>query len=72
MQLTMNTVPTKDPLLWAKLMCATILCLSGIVLLFVGLYAPPEGVIDSSVLVAFGEVMTFSGALFGIAASLRR
>ena len=27
---------------------------------------PPLGVIDSSVLVAYGEVCTFAGALFGV------
>ena len=28
--------------------------------------APPSGEIDSSVLVAFGEILTFAGALFWI------
>lgn len=35
-------------------------------LLIAGFTVPPSGKIDSSVLVAFGEVMTFVGALFGI------
>lgn len=42
------------------------LCLAGIVLLFIGTAIPPEGEIHSSVLVAFGEVSTFAGALFGV------
>ena len=42
------------------------LTLSGVALLFCGFAAPPLGVIDASVLIAFGEVMTFTGALVGI------
>lgn len=38
----------------------------GLVLLFFGLFMPPGGIIHGSVLVAFGEVATFSGALIGI------
>lgn len=48
------------------LLTAAVLTLMGIVLLFVGMMVPPIGVIHSSVLIAFGEVATFSGALFGI------
>lgn len=46
---------------------AYLMCVAGIVLLSVSLALPPQGVIDSSVLVAFGELLTFSGALLGIA-----
>lgn len=35
-------------------------------LLIAGLALPPVGEIDSSVLVAFGEVGTFAGAVLGI------
>ena len=42
------------------------IALAGIALLFWGMVTPPGGVIDSSVLVAFGEVATFSGSLIGI------
>lgn len=45
---------------------AILLTLSGIVLLFSGFWINPEGLIDSSVLVAFGEISTFAGALFGV------
>lgn len=38
----------------------------GILLLFTGLVMPPMGIIDWSVLTAFGEIATFSGALIGI------
>lgn len=42
------------------------LVLAGIVLLFLGFYAPPMGDISNSVLVAYGEVSTFAGALIGV------
>ena len=42
------------------------LCLTGITLLFLGFWIPPQGEIDPSVLVAFGETSTFAGALFGV------
>ena len=38
----------------------------GLVLLFLGFYAVPLGEIAPSVLTAFGEIGTFSGALIGI------
>ncbi len=46
---------------------AYLMCVAGMVLLGVSMALPPQGVIDSSVLVAFGELLTFSGALLGIA-----
>ena len=54
-----------------QLWVAVVLALAGVVLLFMGFWVPPEGEIDSSVLVAFGEVSTFSGALFGVDYSYR-
>lgn len=45
---------------------ALLLSFSGLVLLFLSLCLPPKGVIDTSILIAYGEVMTFSGALLGI------
>ncbi len=38
----------------------------GLVLLFLGFYAVPLGEIAPSVLTAFGEIATFSGALIGV------
>lgn len=38
----------------------------GLVLLFLGFYAVPIGTINPSVLTAFGEIATFSGALIGV------
>lgn len=49
-----------------QLITAAILSLAGLALLFYGAKVDPEGQIDESVLVAFGEVATFAGALFGI------
>ncbi|MDR2969688.1 MAG: hypothetical protein LBV32_08810 [Tannerellaceae bacterium] len=50
---------------------AILLVLSGIVLLFSGFWVAPGGEVHHSVLVAFGEVMTFAGALFGVDYSYR-
>ena len=49
-----------------QLITATVLVIFGIALLTVSFFVPPQGVIDNSVLVAGGEVFTFSGALLGI------
>ena len=49
-----------------QLRLAILLTVSGIGLLVAGFIVPPLGVIDSFVLVAFGEVMTFAGALLGL------
>lgn len=49
-----------------QLVIAILLTLSGIVLLFSGFWIDPQGLIDNSVLVAFGEISTFAGALFGV------
>ena len=49
-----------------QLVIAVLLTLGGIVLLFSGFWVDPDGVIDSSVLVVFGEISTFAGALFGV------
>ena len=35
-------------------------------MLISGIAIPPVGVIDNSILVAFGEILTFVGSLFGI------
>ena len=49
-----------------QLIIAILLTVIGIVLLFSGFWVDPDGLIDSSVLVAFGEISTFAGALFGV------
>ena len=49
-----------------QLLTAAFLSLGGLILLFCGVFIDPEGQIHESLLVAFGEVATFSGALMGI------
>lgn len=44
----------------------TALAVAGVVLLFVGVYLEPAGQIHSSLLIGFGEVATFAGALLGV------
>lgn len=48
------------------LIIAAFLSVSGVALLFLGALIPPKGTIDPSLLVAFGEVATFAGAVLGI------
>ena len=45
---------------------ATILVLFGVLLIIAAFSVPPLGIIDPTVLTAFGEILTFSGALVGI------
>ena len=49
-----------------QLITAIILVLIGCGLLIAGFIVNPLGIIDGSVLTAFGESCTFAGALFGI------
>ena len=42
------------------------LCVFGGVLLIAGFCCPPLGEIHHSVLIAFGEILTFCGSLIGI------
>ncbi len=49
-----------------QLLTAAVLAIGGLVLLFCGVYIAPQGEIHESLLVGFGEVATFAGALFGI------
>ena len=49
-----------------QLICAVAMVVIGSSVLIAGFIVPPLGVIDGSVLIAFGEILTFVGALFGI------
>jgi hypothetical protein len=49
-----------------KLWLAVSLCIFGCLLLIAGFIVNPLGLIHQSVLIAFGEIMTFSGAILGI------
>ena len=49
-----------------QLITAAILAIGGLVLLFCGVYIAPQGEIHESLLVGFGELATFSGAILGV------
>ena len=49
-----------------QLILAVSLCGFGSILLIAGFICPPLGEIHHSVLIAFGEILTFSGSLIGI------
>lgn len=49
-----------------QLTLGVILVVAGLVMLFCGFYTHPIGDITNSVLVAYGEVSTFAGALIGV------
>ncbi|MCD7932631.1 MAG: hypothetical protein LUE98_20420 [Tannerellaceae bacterium] len=49
-----------------QLKMATLLCVAGVFLLFCGMILPPMGELHPSVLIAFGEICTFAGGLFGV------
>ena len=50
----------------AQLVCAVALVALGSGLLIAGFVVSPIGEIHGSVLVSFGEILTFAGAVFGI------
>ena len=49
-----------------QLLTAAVLSFGGLILLFCGIFIAPQGEIHESILVGFGEVATFSGALMGV------
>lgn len=49
-----------------QLITAAVLAIGGLIMLFCGVYIDPQGQIHESLLIGFGEVATFAGALFGI------
>ena len=49
-----------------QLIAAIALCTFGCIMLIAGFLSPPVGEIHYSVLIAFGEILTFSGSLIGI------
>lgn len=54
-----------------QLIAAMLLVVVGCGLLIAGFLVAPLGIIDASVLTAFGETCTFGGALFGIDCTYR-
>ena len=49
-----------------QLILSVALCIFGCALLACGFIAVPTGEIHHSVLIAFGEILTFAGSLIGI------
>ena len=49
-----------------QLIVAAFLIVAGVILLAIGLIAPPLGEIHHSVLIALGEILSFVGSIFGI------
>ena len=49
-----------------QLITAALLSIGGMIMLYCGVFIDPEGQIHESLLIGFGEVATFAGALFGI------
>jgi len=49
-----------------QLLTAFVLSLGGLVMLFCGIYISPLGQIHESLLIGFGEVATFAGAIMGV------
>ena len=62
---TSNLSATK-PMKHFQLITAMALCIFGCTMLVAGFVCPPLGEIHHSVLIAFGEILTFSGSLIGI------
>lgn len=61
----------KEKRLNVYLWTGVFIAVAGVVLLFVDLFMPPKGEIHTSVLWAFGELSTLSGALFGVHSSVK-
>lgn len=57
---------TRERRMNIQLLTAFLLAIGGVVLMMFGFWVNPTGEIHNSVLVAFGEISTFSGALFGV------
>ena len=57
---------SQDTKLTIQVAVSVLLILAGLVLLFMGFYAPKVGEIHDSILIAYGEVSTFAGSLLGI------
>lgn len=45
---------------------AVILVCFGVILIIIAFIVPPAGIIDPTVLTAYGETLTFSGSLIGL------
>lgn len=59
----LDTVTQRDKI---QFIIAGGLMIVGVILLFVGMFVYPTGVIHQSVLIAFGEIATLAAAVLGI------
>lgn len=51
---------------WIIFGSGVLVLIAGIVLAFIGIYIPPAGMIEGSVLTVIAEFLTFSGSAMGI------
>lgn len=51
---------------WIIFGSGVLVLIAGIVLAFIGIYIPPAGIIEGSVLTVIAEFLTFSGSAMGI------
>ena len=49
-----------------QILLAVLLVCFGVLLITAAFFVPPMGAIDPTVLTAFGEILTFAGAVIGI------
>lgn len=63
---------TTDKKEMIQVVCALVGMVLGAFLIVFGIIAPPVGVLDPSVNVALGEVLSFVGAIIGIDYSYRK
>lgn len=49
-----------------QIVAAYVVVLFGLALIALAFFVPPMGSIDPSVLAAFGEILTFAGAILGL------
>lgn len=54
-----------------QLLLGVFVTIFGLVLIMISFFVKPMGYIDPTVLTAFGEILTFAGALLGIDANYR-
>ena len=57
---------------YIQLFTASALSLGGLIMLFCGVFIDPTGQIHESLLIGFGEVATFAGAIMGVDYHYRR
>ena len=49
-----------------QILLSVVMVCFGVILIIAAFIVPPMGVIDPTVLTAFGEILTFAGSLIGI------